>query len=62
MDGTDINSSDATVYDTTHGDGIYLQFSGPNAHIEFASQQDALGVAHAPQARERVPGFSSRTE
>ncbi|PRY68343.1 uncharacterized protein DUF3500 [Glaciihabitans tibetensis] len=44
LDETYINWSGATVYDMTQGDGIYFQISGPNAYIEFASQQGSAGA------------------
>ena len=44
LDDTYINWSGATVYDMTQGDGIYFQISGPNAYVEFASQQSSAGA------------------
>ncbi|MBP2183783.1 DUF3500 domain-containing protein [Amycolatopsis magusensis] len=44
LDDTYINWSGATVYDMTHGDGIYFQISGPNAYIEFAGQRGSAGA------------------
>ncbi len=44
LDETYINWSGATVYDMSQGDGIYFQISGPNAYIEFASQQGSAGA------------------
>ncbi len=44
LDTTYINWSGATVYDMPQGDGIYFQISGPNAYIEFASQQGSAGA------------------
>ncbi|APT08561.1 hypothetical protein BSP99_14660 [Corynebacterium glutamicum] len=44
LDDTYINWSGATEYDTSTGDGIYFQISGPKVYIEFANQQGSAGV------------------
>jgi hypothetical protein len=44
LDETYVTWSGATVYDMTEGDGIYFQISGPDAYIEFASQQGSAGA------------------
>jgi len=44
LDDTYINWSGATVYDMSQGEGIYFQISGPDAYIEFASQQGSAGA------------------
>lgn len=44
LDDTYINWSGATEYDTSTGDGIYFQISGPKVYIEFANQQGSAGA------------------
>ena len=44
LDDTYINCSGATEYDTSTGDGIYFQISGPKVYIEFANQQGSAGA------------------
>lgn len=44
LDDTYVNWSGATTYDTSTGDGIYFQISGPKAYIEFANQQGSAGA------------------
>lgn len=41
LDETYVNWSGATVYDTTQGEGIYFQISGPDVYIEFTAQHQA---------------------
>ncbi len=44
LDDTYINWSGTTEYDTSTGDGIYFQISGPKVYIEFANQQGSAGA------------------
>lgn len=44
LDDTYINWSGATEYDSSTGDGIYFQISGPKVYIEFANQQGSAGA------------------
>ncbi|MFW6187235.1 MAG: DUF3500 domain-containing protein [Actinomycetota bacterium] len=44
LDETWVNWSGATAYDTTTGDGIYFQISGPDVYIEFSDQQGSAGA------------------
>lgn len=44
LDDTYINWSGATEYDTSTGNGIYFQISGPKVYIEFANQQGSAGA------------------
>lgn len=44
LDDTYINWSGATEYDTSTGDGIYFQISGPKVYVEFANQQGSAGA------------------
>ncbi|BAU97271.1 hypothetical protein N24_3009 [Corynebacterium suranareeae] len=44
LDDTYINWSGATEYDTSTGEGIYFQISGPKVYIEFANQQGSAGA------------------
>lgn len=44
LDETYISWSGATTYDTSEGDGVYFQVSGPDVYIEFASQQGSAGA------------------
>ena len=44
LDQTWVSWSGATTYDTTAGDGIYVQVSGPEVYIELASQQGSAGA------------------
>lgn len=44
LDDTYINWSGATEYNTSTGDGIYFQISGPKVYIEFANQQGSAGA------------------
>jgi hypothetical protein len=44
LDDTYINWSGATEYDTSTGEGIYFQISGPKVYIGFANQQSSAGV------------------
>lgn len=44
LDETYVNWSGATSYDTTTGEGIYFQISGPRVYIEFANQNGSAGA------------------
>ncbi|MEJ4099166.1 DUF3500 domain-containing protein [Corynebacterium mastitidis] len=44
LDETYVNWSGATSYDTTTGEGIYFQISGPRVYIEFANQNGSVGA------------------
>ena len=44
LDDTYVTWSGATTYDTTQGDGISFQISGPDVYIELASQQGSAGA------------------
>lgn len=44
LDDTYINWSGATSYDTSTGEGIYFQISGPKVYIEFANQNGSAGA------------------
>ncbi len=44
LDTTYVNWSGATTYDTSQGNGIYFQISGPNVYIELAAQQGSAGA------------------
>lgn len=44
LDTTYVDWSGATTYDTSQGDGISFQISGPNVYVEFAAQQGSAGA------------------
>ncbi|WP_160050156.1 DUF3500 domain-containing protein [Nocardiopsis sp. FR4] len=44
LDETYVNWSGATEYDTTRGDGIHFQVSGPDVYVEFSNQQGSAGA------------------
>ncbi|WPF66176.1 MULTISPECIES: DUF3500 domain-containing protein [unclassified Corynebacterium] len=44
LDDTYVNWSGATTYDTSTGEGIYFQISGPKVYIEFANQNGSAGA------------------
>lgn len=44
LDETYVSWSGATEYDTSTGDGIYVQVSGPDVYVEMASQNGSAGA------------------